>query len=159
MSRDKAQMHPTLYKLWEKWDAKMKAAGLHYVITSVDRTIVQQMALFVQGRMGLSYVNIFRQLAGLYRIKEHNNKIVTWTMTSKHVTNMYDDDLNNDYSRAFDFALLKGKGIAHWDLKISVNDNDIPDYREAGALAETVGLVWGGHYHDYCHCEVEIKGG
>ncbi len=159
MSRDITKMHPALHEKWALWHNGMKKAGLKYVITSVDRTVLEQMALFVQGRLSLRQVNTFRRIAELSRITEKRNRIVTWTLDSAHVTNMFDDNLNNDFSRAFDFALLKGSGAAHWDIKASVNENEIPDYNEAGAIARDVGLIWGGPYGDYCHCEVAIKPG
>lgn len=72
-------------------------------------------------------------------------KIVTWTRASKHTER-----------RAFDIAILnQGKPI--WDVKVDVNENDIPDYQEAGKIGESVRLVWGGRFKspDYCHFELE----
>ena len=57
---------------------------------------------------------------------------VTWTRNSRHTQR-----------DAFDIAILKdGKPI--WDIKASVNENDIPDYFEAGKIGQEVGLEWGG---------------
>lgn len=59
-------------------------------------------------------------------------KIVTWTHHSRHTAR-----------RAFDIAILKN-GLPCWDTKVSVNDNEVPDYIEAGHIGEKCGLVWGG---------------
>lgn len=60
--------------------------------------------------------------------------VVTWTMKSKHLE-----------GKAFDIALVRD-GKAHWNTKIDVNENEVPDYREAGSIGESVGLVWGGRW-------------
>jgi len=130
----------------------MEEAGLKYMITSIDRTILEQMALYVQGRLTLGDVNRFRQMAGMQSIPETENKKVTWTLNSKHVTNMFDENLNNDLSRAFDIAILKDNQPV-WDLKVNVNQNDLPDYQEAGKIGQSVGLKWGGDFNDPCHFE------
>ena len=72
-------------------------------------------------------------------------KVVTWTRASKHTS-----------GRAFDIAILKqGKPI--WDIKADVNQDDIPDYQQAGEIGESVGLVWGGRFKppDYCHFQLK----
>ena len=72
-------------------------------------------------------------------------KIVTWTHHSRHTKR-----------DAFDVAILKqGKPI--WDIKVNVNDNDIPDYQEAGEIGESCGLRWGGRWKtpDYPHFELK----
>lgn len=70
---------------------------------------------------------------------------VTWTKKSKHTDRT-----------AFDIALLKG-AKAHWDVKVSVNGNEVPDYIEAGEIGESVGLVWGGRWKspDYVHFQLK----
>lgn len=158
MSRNKDMMDPELIELEAEFEKRMIEAKLPYVITSIDRTVIQQMALFAQGRFGVDDVNLFRYTAGMKRItaKENNYK-VTWTLESAHVTNKFDKELNNDLSRAFDIALFKYDRL-HWDIKISVNCNEIPDYEEAGKIGEDVGLFWGGHFHDYCHFQLKGRG-
>jgi hypothetical protein len=152
MSRDIHKLTPSMRAKYVVFDASMKAAGIPYIVTSVDRTILEQMALYVTGRLPLDQVNGFRLVAGMGVIKEDDNNKVTWTLHSKHVTNMFDEDLDNDDSRAFDIAILKD-GKPTWDLKVSVNPNEIPDYEEAGKIGENCGLKWGGHFKDYCHFE------
>jgi peptidoglycan L-alanyl-D-glutamate endopeptidase CwlK len=68
-------------------------------------------------------------------------KVVTWTRNSQHTKR-----------NAFDIAILKN-GQPTWNTKLSVNDNDTPDYQEAGTIGEMVGLTAGVFWHtpDPCH--------
>jgi len=59
-------------------------------------------------------------------------KIVTWTKKSKHVE-----------GKAFDIVIVKN-GKALWDTEIDTNNNNLSDWREAGKIGESVGLIWGG---------------
>ena len=152
MSRNINNLTPSMQLKYFAFKEGMNKAGLKYMVTSVDRTILEQMALYVQGRLPVAEVNNFRSSAGLPMIKESENVKVTWTLNSKHVTNMFDEDLNNDKSSAFDIAILKDNQPV-WDLKVNVNENDLPDYQEAGKIGESVGLKWGGHFNDPCHLE------
>lgn len=152
MSRDIHKLTPSMRAKYVVFDAEMKAAGIPYIITSVDRTILEQMALYVQGRLDLDEVNRFRSSAGMPPITEQKNKKVTWTLNSKHVTNMFDKSLNNDESRAFDIAIIKDRKPT-WELKVNVNANDLPDYEEAGKIGIKCGMKWGGDWGDLCHLE------
>ena len=147
MPKDLSKMHPKLYELYIPFKTEADLVGLPFIVTCVERTILEQMALFVQGRLDVSNVNLFRTSAGLSLIKPSENHKVTWTLNSYHVVNYFDKDLNNDYSRAFDVALLKFNR-PHWDIKISVNENEIPDYEELGLLGKKHGLVWGGGFRN-----------
>jgi peptidoglycan L-alanyl-D-glutamate endopeptidase CwlK len=71
-------------------------------------------------------------------------KKVTWTLKSKHIDR-----------KAFDIAILKDRKPT-WDLKADVNDNDLPDYKEAGRIGQSVGLIWGGSWNspDYPHFQI-----
>jgi hypothetical protein len=152
-SRQVSDMHPDLREKYELFDAGMKEAGIPYMLTNVARNVLEQMSLYVQGRLPVRDVNRFRKMAGMPAIVEKENKVVTWTLDSKHVTNMLDKDLNNDFSNAFDIAILTdGKPV--WDMKVNVNVNNIPDYEEVGKIGEAVGLTWGGRFNDYCHLEI-----
>lgn len=73
--------------------------------------------------------------------------IVTWTRKSRHTQRT-----------AFDIAILSD-GQPTWSMKISVNENDVPDYLEAGQIGEEFGLEWGGRWRkpDYPH--FQLKGG
>jgi peptidoglycan L-alanyl-D-glutamate endopeptidase CwlK len=157
MSRDLNELTPELLALYREFNIKMGEARLIHVVTCTSRTILEQMALYTMGRLLVGDVNLFRHAAGLYPIGIEENKKVTWTLNSKHVTNMFDKDLNNDKARALDFAILNKKGQAIWDLKVSLNDNEIPDYEEAARIGESVGLVSGGRWKnpDWPHLELK----
>lgn len=60
--------------------------------------------------------------------------IVTWTLKSRHID-----------GEAFDIAILND-GKPDWRDKVSVNENDVPDYLEAGQIGESIGLEWGGRF-------------
>jgi len=145
-SRNLTELTPELYDLYVKFNYKMGEAGLIHVITCTSRTILEQMALYTMGRLPVGDVNLFRHAADLHPIGIEENNKVTWTLNSKHITNMFDKDLNNDKSRAFDIAILNKQGQVVWDLKVSVGGSDIPDYDEAGQIGENVGLIWGGRW-------------
>jgi peptidoglycan LD-endopeptidase CwlK len=151
-SRDLNLLHPALR---EKCTAFMTAcllAGLHPLITCTGRTKQEQEALYAQGRHPLPFVNTLRQAAGLYLLEaEAENRKVTWTKNTKHLI------LADGFCRAFDFCLVKDKR-AYWDIKVSVNNNRVPDYEEAGLIALEVGLEWGGRWKtpDYPHCQLDV---
>jgi peptidoglycan L-alanyl-D-glutamate endopeptidase CwlK len=71
-------------------------------------------------------------------------RIVTWTKNSMHTKR-----------RAFDIAICKD-GIPNWNVKVDVNGDQVGDYEEAGHIAESVGLEWGGRWSkpDYCHFQL-----
>jgi peptidoglycan L-alanyl-D-glutamate endopeptidase CwlK len=71
-------------------------------------------------------------------------KKVTWVKVSRHTSRV-----------AFDIAILKDKKPV-WDIKININNNEIPDYTEAGQIGEECGLVWGGRWStpDFPHFEL-----
>lgn len=60
--------------------------------------------------------------------------VVTWTRRSRHIA-----------GTAFDIAIVRD-GKATWDIKVNVNNNEIPDYEEAGKIGERCGLEWGGRW-------------
>jgi len=145
-SRQLTELDPILYDFYVKFNYKMGEAGLIHCVTSTSRTILEQMALYTMGRLPTRDVNRFRQIAGLIMIGDSDNRKVTWTLDSKHITNMFDADLDNDRARAFDIAILNKQGQAVWDLKVSVDGDSIPDYEEAAIIGESVGLVCGGRW-------------
>ena len=145
-SRDLKELTPELFDKYQLFNVRMGEAGLIHVVTCTSRSVIEQMALFTMGRLPTKDVNRFRQIAGLILIGESENVKVTWTLDSKHVTNMFDADLNNDKSRAFDIAILNKQGQAVWDIKINTNESGGPDYDEAGLIGESVGLRWGGRF-------------
>lgn len=70
-------------------------------------------------------------------------KIVTWTHRSKHIE-----------GKAFDIAILKNEKPV-WDLKVDVNDDEIPDYQEAAEIGRNIGLRAGADFKDYPHFELK----
>jgi peptidoglycan L-alanyl-D-glutamate endopeptidase CwlK len=88
----------------------------------------------------------------LWRIgRSEPGQRVTWTKISRHTGRT-----------AFDIAILKD-GKPCWDVKASVNEDDTPDYLEAGQIGESIGLIWGGRFKrqdgapipDYPHFELK----
>lgn len=152
-SRDLALLTPELREKYLLFKKNAATAGIQVIVTCTARNILEQMALYVQGRLSFSQVNKFRKAAGLHILKsQEQNRKVTWTLDSKHVTNNFDDDLKNDFSRAFDIVIISNRK-AVWDIKADVNQNEIPDYEELGRIGESIGLVWGGRWNppDYVH--------
>lgn len=146
----------SMQKKFALFKAKMDAAKITFIVTCTARTVKEQQALYAQGRQTLDEINVLRAMAGLSPISalEAKNK-VTSTLQSKHLVDLDDGVLENDKSRAFDIAIVKDKK-ATWDLKVNVNENETPDYFEAGKIGESVGLIWGGswkNFKDYPHFE------
>lgn len=138
MSRDLNNAVPLLKIFGEELIKRSKAElNLSIIITSVDRTYLEQVALVLQGRLKLHSVNIARVTAGLSALKsETENKTVSWTLDSKHVINPFDKIIDNDKSRAFDFGILDMNGKYMGDLKADVNKDNLPDYEQVCNLAE-----------------------
>lgn len=147
---------PELQDRYADFKAKMQVRKIPFMLTCTARTFREQMALYAQGRQSLNEVNTLRKVAmmPLISLKE-NLYCVTWTMVSKHIINLEDDLATNDKARAFDIAIFKD-GKAIWEIKVSVNDNDIPDYLEAAEIGESVGLIAGARWKkpDYPHFQM-----
>lgn len=157
MGRDVIELTPELQIKHELFKRKMTSAGLSYILTRTGCTFREQVALFAQGRQSVNEINVLRAIAFMNPIDEDEAKrVVTWTLLSKHITDI--GLLTLSKSRAFDIALTKDHKT-HWNIKISVNDNSIPDYKEAGVIGESCGLTWGGRFSkpDYCHFELNHK--
>lgn len=147
---------PELQEKYKAFAAGMDAAGIPYMITCTARRVREQIALYAQGREKLDHVNALRKLAGMAPITwQENAEKVTWTLASKHLIDLDDNNPDNDHSRAFDIAIMRD-GRPTWCLKVNINANDIPDYDEAGRIGEAVGLRWGGRFPspDRPHFEV-----
>jgi len=146
MSKDPKILRPAIYPLYVQWSGLMAQNGFGYAITRTGCSLAEQMAIYTQGRMTLPDVNRFRTAAGLYLLAPADNKVVTWTLKSEHILGP------DGYCNAWDFVLLKD-GRPTWDVKIDVDNDQIPDYVEAGKLAESIGLVAGMHFKDFCHIQ------
>jgi len=127
--------------------------NLTIIVTSVSRTFNEQVALFAQGRVRLNEVNILRKKVDYKPIIQSENRIVTWTFLSKHVV------WPGELSHAIDIVILDKNGKASWDVKADVNDDNLPDYIQVGALAKTIDpmVKWGGDFvddKDYPHFQI-----
>lgn len=142
-SRSLDDLCPAAKKKAEEHIEACKAAGLDIVITSTRRIPLEQNALYLQGRASLDVVNLARKDAGLWLIKEEENHKVTWTMESIHL-----------YDCAYDFG-LRVNGKVHYNVKEDVNKDNIADYEQAGAIAKSLGITWGGDFprRDMPHCQ------
>lgn len=138
MSRKLEDLDPVLEKKSREIIRIAAAMGINILITRTASYLHEQMAIFVQGRMPVADVNRFRAEIGQAAIVEAQNKIVTWTLKSKHVVKP------GEKSKAFDFCILKDPKTPTWELKVDVNKDDIPDYEQVGRMAESLGLTWGG---------------
>jgi hypothetical protein len=129
------------------------------IVTDVDRLYEVQMALYAQGRQSLAEVNLLRKRAGLSSITHIENKNkVTWTMASKHIIHLTNDDPSDDLSYAVDFGILDKNGKYIGDVKADLNKDNKSDYIQLGALAKKIdsGIIWGGDFKkskDYPHYE------
>ena len=165
MTNDDAhkQMHPQLLSGALLWEELLKKAGIPVVYTCVGRTDKVQIALYAQGRNDVLTINTYRALAGMAPFATGDpeaKRIVTWTLNSQHVTNWNDGNPNNDLSRAWDYAVGDPKHLS-WDVKIDVNKNKLPDYIEAGRLAQSTGLLeagvfWKKQDSPHIQCSVSI---
>ena len=156
-----ADMSKALKFKYFDFSNEMTKAGLVFDLTSVARDYKEQLALFAQGRESLTKVNALRAIALMPPIRNDiENKIVTWTLNSKHIVNRQNETPFDDLSNAFDIILIKTiiplKPSRHYDLKISVNNNKIPDYLEASEIGKKVGLIVGASFKnpDYPHYQV-----
>jgi peptidoglycan L-alanyl-D-glutamate endopeptidase CwlK len=155
-SRKIEDLTPELQEKYLAFVVGMAAAGIPFLLTCTARTVREQVALYNQGRGGTDTTNALRKIAGLPAISwRENSRKVTWTLASKHIIDLDDNNPDNDKSRAFDIAIMRDQRPC-WDLKINVNKNDLPDYEEAGRIGEAAGLRWGGRFPspDPAHFEV-----
>lgn len=159
MSRDINNLHPKLRPLVPIFIKKCKEAGVEVIITCTDRPFTTQVALYAQGRQPLHEVNRLRKIAGISPINEKQNKRkVTWTLASRHIPRLDDKDPKNDWATAFDFAVIKN-GKAIWDVKASLDNDEIPDYLECANIAKQLGLESGAFWKkpDYPHVQLYYK--
>lgn len=120
-------------------------------VTFVDRTMEEQVALYAQGREQLNNVNILRKKAGMAPIDNtENSRKVTWTLASRHITNLHDDDPVNDLSRAVDLGLFwhgkyvtgnKADELAHYLRLRQWIEEVAARMKQAGMISFTLGIV------------------
>jgi len=124
-SRKVSDLDPKMQPKAMLFATKMAEAGLPFMFTCTRRSEEEQRQLYWIGRRGLN-----------------GERPVTWTLKSKHIVGL-----------AFDIAILK-EGKPTWDMKVSVNDNDIPDYLEAAKIGKLCGLRCGIEFGDAVHFEL-----
>ena len=149
-------MHPDLFRKYQDLLSIANHNGIYFIITQVGRLPEYQKVLYNQGRFPVDIVNRDRNKLGLPLLKPKENKIVTWTLKSKHLLKTYQD--NKRYSLAFDVAIIKpNTKIILWD-KPDINNNNRNDYMELGELGEKIGLIWGGRFKnpDMPHFEIAV---
>lgn len=111
-----------------------------WIVTCTARLTKEQIALYAQGRESLATVNKYRALAKMPPITAAENKHkVTWTLQSKHLIDLDDGIKENDLARAFDIAITKNNK-AVWDLKVNVDNDELPDYEELAICGKKAGL-------------------
>lgn len=114
--------------------------GLKIIFTDTLRTNAEQGALYAQGRKPLAEVNRLRAACGMGPITEKQNKST--------VTKAPDASKSfHGFGLAFDIAIVDptGKKIV-WDHTSDWNNDGLDDWAQVGALAEEVGLEWGGNF-------------
>lgn len=144
---------PELQEKYKLLKEKANEVGIDFIITCTARDMLEQFALYAQGRQDLNTVNHLRDNVGLAPIGEFENRhVVTWTVDSKHIIN----GKKRTASEAFDVAMVKDGNKIHYDLKIDVNGNNMPDYIELARIGKEVGLVCGAFWKkpDYVHFEI-----
>lgn len=127
MSRKIEDLVPEMQFKAREFAGRMAEVGIPFMWTCTYRSQQEQDELWGHGRNG------------------DKRPQVTWTRKSKHTQRT-----------AFDIAILND-GQPCWDLKVSVNENDVGDYYEAGHIGEELGLEWGGRFRkpDYCHFQLK----
>ncbi len=159
MAKDLNLLHPTLQDLVPLFIKGCKDKGIDVIITCTARDFKEQVALYAQGRQPLAEVNRLRKIVGWVGLTEQqNSKRVTWTLASRHIINLDDTDKTNDKATAFDFAVVKN-GKAIWDVKASLDGDDIPDYLECANVAKELGLEAGAFWKkaDYPHVQMFLR--
>jgi peptidoglycan L-alanyl-D-glutamate endopeptidase CwlK len=152
-SRKLEDLYEPLRAVLEDALEEAKEKGLDILVTCTHRSPKEQEALYAQGREGILSVNKKREAVGLVRIKQAANRKITWTLKSYHTS--------EPKSMAFDFA-IGTSGKVFWDLKVDVNDNDIPDYQEFAEICKSKNpnIQWGGDFKTTKDCpHVQWKNG
>lgn len=157
MSRDLNETTPRMRDFALKLIGLAKEElGIRVIVTNVARRYEEQVALYAQGREILENVNKLRTRAGMGPITHKENIKVTWTLASKHIINLSNDNITDDLSHAIDFGILDKNGKYQGDIKADVNNDNKQDYIQLGALAKRIDSVieWGGDWKktkDYPH--------
>ncbi len=123
-----AGVHPELSEKILRILAAMEVLGFEMMVTDGVRTTGQQQALYAQGRTKSG--KIVTQLDGVTRRSNHQTKA-------------------DGFGHAVDCAFLVA-GVPSWNEKLP--------WKLYGAMAESLGLVWGGswiNFSDKPHVEMK----
>ena len=149
MSRNIDDLIPDARAAYIEGKEACRKQGLIIVETCVKRSLLEHIALYAQGREKYAEICKLRQAAGLWEIGEETaGRKVTWTFLSKHISEYTFPRGHRFYGLvlALDFALrhyVDQKSKLHWNIKVDVNDNEIPDYDEVGAIMVAHGFEAG----------------
>lgn len=151
MSRDITKATPYMRWFWKELQVQVKRdLKLNIFLVDVDRDWKVQRAYYAQGREALSIVNDLRKIVQLPLITEaQNKKKITWTLNSKHITNLEDDIAFNEFSRAIDIGLKDKDGRYIGDATADINRDGMKDYIQIGYIGERIGgnhIRWGGRF-------------
>jgi len=146
-SRKIEDLLPVVQPIILLFEQKLREAGLsNFKRSCTYRAQLEQDALWLRGRVDLDKVNSAYKHAGLAPITaEENKRPVTWKQVSDH-----------SLRKAVDYyEEIAGK--ASYDIKVDIDDDQIPDWMEFGKIAEECGLRWGGRFKtkDYAHVEYD----
>jgi peptidoglycan L-alanyl-D-glutamate endopeptidase CwlK len=132
-----AELDTTAVSAFRNFLDELDSVGLKYSITETRRTQLTQIVYYCQGRMELEDVNKIRSALYLPVISESENKPITWTLKSNHMT-----------GRAVDIVPLTSNDKPNW--------NDISTYQKIADIAKKHGIQWGGDWkeRDYPHFEL-----
>ena len=151
MSRDLNEATPRMRDFAIKLIGLAKEElNLRVIVTDVSRLFEVQVALYAQGRETLENVNKLRSRAKLAPITHLENKNkVTWTLASKHIINLSNDDPTDDKSHAIDFGILDNNGKYQGDVKADVNKDNKSDYIQLGLLAKKIDpeIIWESYWN------------
>jgi len=141
-SRKLSDLTPEMQIKASQFALGMHDTGIQFIFTQTLRVLNEQIAYYAQGRERVEVVNDLRATAGLPSIGYQENKIITKTMKSKHLT-----------GRAFDIAIIVN-GKIMWNAKLDADGDGVPEYKEAAIIGESVGLRAGFRFGDAPHFEI-----
>lgn len=135
MSREISDLSLEVQKMVKEFLAECIAKGHPIFITTGQRSWEEQAALYAQGRMDISDVNVLREKVKLAHILPPENI---------KVTNAPAGFSPHNFGRAIDIAF-------HWDKNHDgkVQPGEIGwdgDWYKVGQIGESIGFEWGGRW-------------
>ena len=119
---------------------KLREKGVQYAITSTYRTVIEQSALYAQGRDDLPSVNEKRKAAGMGPIAESENK---YTITNCDGLVKKSRHQSGD---AVDIVPLDGRGRPYWP------DASSSEWTRIADIMKQFGFDWGGDWKEFKDC-------